>query len=183
MRHSPDVFRRNARHWPDNDAAFAGCFSFEWTRLLGSLEPSFGRGGALLQSTRSKRSCRAKGCGLWPACLEKNGATNDRVRQLAARASLPARRTGPPPSNTIHSEERKGLRHTVAEGVPLPALGRRSRGGGNRPFRIARESGREGDARRETTSRPAPRPPAQTTRTPLAPSLTYCGAAPGVAAA
>jgi len=182
MRHSPDVFRRNARHWPDNDAAFAGCFSFEWTRLLGSLEPSFGRGGALLQSTRSKRSCRAKGCGLWPACLEKNGTTNDDKRQVDTEISVgPAERAAAVES--IQLGRKTGLCHAVAEGAPLPALGRRSRGGGNRPFRIARESGREGDARRETTSRPAPRPPAQTTRTPLAPSLTYCGAAPGVAAA
>ncbi len=61
-------------------------------------------------------------------------------------------------------------RRTSAAGSPLPAIGRRSLGGRRPTRRTARESGEDSDAGRETTSRPAPRPPDQTTRAPLAPS-------------
>jgi hypothetical protein len=78
---------------------------------------------------------------------------------------------------------KKMWRHTAAGGSPPPAIGRRSRGDRRPTRRIARESEGDSHATRETTSRPSPRPPAQSTRTPLASSQTYCGAVPGVATA
>lgn len=108
---------------------------------------------------------------------------HERARSSTSRRSVPAGPAERAAARAIHSKERKTVRHTVAERSPLPALGRRTRGGQRPTRRIARESASEGHAMRETTSRPAPRPPAQTTRTPLAPSRTYCGVVPGVAAA